>query len=524
MRIRFLGPIGRVTGSCYWLQDDERGIEFLVDCGMVQDEPAAATWNEGVFPFDPAKLAFVLLTHAHIDHCGLLPLLAQKGFNKRVYCTKETAQLANEVLLDAAKHSAGFSKKDVARLKWYEPPKGAFDTVHPLARDLFFSMFRSGHILGAVSIQVLWGPKGPGQRRITFSGDVGPNFEKREASPLIRHVAHPIPANYAVMESTYGDRVRPPEEGNPEARLTRMASLIDRAVLERRGALLLPAFAIDRTQALLFDLAMLVARWPGKYEKVPLIFDAGLAARANAIYRDGLTRTGITGRQKVRLLWLGKQVFRQLGLEKDSPTSHKQVEGLIGDVLSIAPRKWSGEKPAIILTGGGMCDGGTVLAYLEPVLRDENNTLALSGYASPSTLGGKLARLAQVPRSQRALLSDDLCWDQWGQTKRLPQREIKAEIVQLRGYSGHADQTGLLEWVFREADQECRCAPVAQRVFITHGQDQSRAALAEKSLTEAGGFPPEGGSRLKSLCRITRTAGTTWILIAGPRRTQASCR
>ncbi|MES2280106.1 MAG: MBL fold metallo-hydrolase [Pseudomonadota bacterium] len=166
MEVRFLGPLGVVTGSCTWMRDMDRDWSFLVDCGLQQGERTQEEWNQCDWPFDPATLKFVVLTHAHTDHCGLLPVLYQRGFTGPVYCTKETAGLAKALLLDSTGHTDLYTEADVARVQWKEPgahkPLGE---ILPVDQDLFLRFFRSGHIVGAVSVAVLWGSPG-GYRRV----------------------------------------------------------------------------------------------------------------------------------------------------------------------------------------------------------------------------------------------------------------------------------------------------------------------------------------------------------------------
>lgn len=322
MKVRFFNPVGQVSGSCCWLKDDDLGVELLVDCGMAQGEHDAPAWNARGFQFDPAKLTAVLLTHAHLDHCGLLPRLVKPGFKGPIWCTRETAELARLSLLDAAgQRDALYSERDVEALNFREPNGQVFGRLHPLAHDVFFAFYRSSHIVGGVSIQIRWGPKPvegmpSGQRAITFSGDLGSNEEGREHLPLPRHRMNPFAADYAVIESTYGATTRPPEHHDFDARIERLRAAIDRGLFERQEHVLIPCFAIDRTQTVLFDLHYIIQRDPERYAGVPIFLNAPQAAAVNAIYAKALVRKESIKANQLRPIWMNKRLFNWLALER----------------------------------------------------------------------------------------------------------------------------------------------------------------------------------------------------------------
>jgi metallo-beta-lactamase family protein len=214
MQINFLGPIDRVAGSCYWLKDEKLDVEFLVDCGIKQGGAREENneWNRGkAFPFDPAGLDFVVLTHAHIDHCGMVPYLYKEGFDGPVHCTVETARLAKLMLRDSAsRDETPFDRSDVNLVHWdtaLETSHGPFNHPFPVAEDVFVDFCRNGHILGSVSASIKWGPpKTEEQKSIRFSGDIGPSLEDEPLHPFLRFRMRDFQADYVVMESTYGDR------------------------------------------------------------------------------------------------------------------------------------------------------------------------------------------------------------------------------------------------------------------------------------------------------------------------------
>jgi len=506
MKIRFIGPLGKVTGSCTWMRDEARGWNFLVDCGMQQGERTAADWNACDWPFDPEEIRFVILTHAHVDHCGLIPMLYKQGFRGLVYCSKETADIARILLRDAAELSdIGFTPEDVDAIRWREPVKGhLFGKFHPVDQNLFVRFFRSGHVVGALSVSVHWGAPGPDQRSIAFSGDLGPNEEDNEGLPFLRHRMNVGKTDFSVVESTYGATVRTAEQVDPASRRGRLRELLDRTV-DCGGTLVIPAFALGRVQDILFDLHWIVAEDPARYAKVGFHLDAPSAQKMNAVLLEAAKRTENNGAKgKVRPLWLGKQMFRWFDLDDTDPAHVQAVldicrmtlQGKLDGVRdnpsfgNAIARAWrpifrvvtnrkrfslrEGTFASVYVVSSGSCDGGPAAWWLPRLLSSASTTVALAGFCSAGTVGGQLLSLSQAKPGERKRLTGGVAWP-GGAT--ITMADIQADIVGLSGYSAHADQSGLLDWVF-DVREDLR--PIENRVvFIQHGGDVQRLALAK---------------------------------------------
>lgn len=516
MKIRFLGPLGRVTGSCYHIVDG-RGRQLLVDCGIVQDELGAQDWNEGPFPFDPTQLFAVFLTHAHIDHCGLVPRLYKEGFTGNVYCTEETAAIARVALLDAVRiHKAPFTERDVQAVRWLHPKfDNGFSSLTWIAQDLALAFTRTGHIVGAVSLTLALGPIGPDQRRITFSGDLGPNTEDEEQQALLGYRMQPHPVDYAVCESTYGSVVRAPLPHL--ARLDALEAALAPAV-EAGGTAIIPVFAIGRAQDVLFDVTWLFARNPERFAGVDVVFHSTMGAQVNEVYAKALTRMEITKTGKVRATWRNKQLQSWLGLADTEPhnaafkalllatfggraldpSATADLPDLVRNWKAVhrtlKPGDWApfhpDGKPRIVIAAGGMCEGGAVVRYLDGCLRDPRTTVAFTGYQGPNTFGGKLLRLKGVSLVDREQVGGSISYPFYDAgvavERTIPLAEIHAQITQVTGYSAHADQAGLLKWLLPLGRNGVRGA-VAPTVFLTHGPNTARKDLAQALRSAAPG-------------------------------------
>lgn len=513
MEICFLGPLGRVAGSCTWMRDQSRNWNFIIDCGMQQGERTSDEWNQGFWPFDPKTLQFVVLTHAHIDHCGMIPVLYQKGFSGVVFCARETAEVAVILLKDAARLSSGrFSEADVDAIRWREPGREPFlGKLHPVATDLFLRFYRSSHVIGATSVSIYWGPMGDKQRKIIFSGDLGTNVEDRENMPYLRHVMRGVPCDFAVLESTYGGKIRNAAVTDSECRRDKLRGLLDRTLVER-GVLVLPAFSLGRTQDVMFDLHWIVANDPDRYGQIDFILDSPTAQKISPVMLRALERTESNGKGKVRPLWLGKQMFRWFGLRDRAPDDIRRLLEICRISLGGVPksettcagsgnsiaRSWRSifrvlEKGAarklsttsgatVLVVSSGSGDGGPSAEWIPDLLLSPRNTIALTGYCAQDSVGGQLLALSSSPVSERARHTGAITWPD--KERAVPIAKVLARIERLEGYSAHADQVGLVDWLVG-ADPSCPYGPIARTAFLQHGNDQDRNALKDAIVERA---------------------------------------
>ncbi|WP_174930027.1 MBL fold metallo-hydrolase [Burkholderia lata] len=266
MRLRFLGASGgRVTGSCTHFFYDRTQIQFLVDCGLTQGEGNDLAVNSRVFPFSASEIDFVFLTHAHQDHCGLIPRLYREGFSGKVICTKATAELARISLMDSAKHAKGlFTEQDVQQIRFRtidDESEFGLSKMMRIDTDLFASFTRSAHILGAASITIGWRNDSDEKVYTTMSGDLGNNTKENSFQPLLagRQGIYGNPGEI-IVESTYGNRNRAANFSDHQHRMDKLTEIVKTEVYEKKSLLLIPTFSLHRTQEVLLDLYQILKR------------------------------------------------------------------------------------------------------------------------------------------------------------------------------------------------------------------------------------------------------------------------
>lgn len=444
--LSFHGAAGCVTGSCARLQT--QGATVLVDCGMFQGSKTLKALNYGDFPFDPTQIDAVLLTHAHVDHCGLLPKLMLAGFEGPIYATAATRDLSAVMLADAG----GIQEAEVAALNRRNQRRG-LAPVEPIyteadaarvmkqfrkvklgepvevASGISAVYWEAGHILGSASIEVEVGPV-DARKRLLFSGDLGSGGSDFVADPQ-----GPKGVDHLILESTYGNRERDIASG-----VARRAALAEelKAAHAAGGPLLIPAFALQRSQELLVDLLQLME--DGDAPRGDIFLDSPLAIEASKVFLDrgwnpALQRNPF---EPVR----PSEHLRFL----DKPWDSDGLERLSG---------WH-----VILAASGMCDAGRVRRHLKRLLWRKEATVLLCGFQAAGTLGRLLADGA--PRV--SIQGDEV--------------RVRARVRRLDAYSAHADAAGLTRWALDRA-------PVAGSILLAHGEPDATAGLRDR-LTVAG--------------------------------------
>lgn len=451
MEIKFCGAAGSVTGSKHFVACDS--FQFLVDCGMVQErENLEQNWTP--FLENPAALDAVLLTHAHLDHCGLLPKLAKDGFRGAVYGTPATLELAKLILLDSAhiqEEDAAYKRKrhakenrtpkrpvqvlydqgDVERVVALFKPI-PYATPTKLAPGVVATFRDAGHILGSSFIEVVLDPSQTGdssERRLLFSGDLG-----RANRPILRDpefYSSDKEISYLFIESTYGDRLSAPIDTVND----QIAEVVTRTA-ERGGKTIMPVFAVERAQEILYRLAVL--REEGRIpEDVPIFLDSPMAVEATMIFSRH------------------KECFDEEAVERIEE-SRRQLSNLsLLKTKSESQRLNKLKGAAIILSSAGMCNAGRIKHHLANHIESPRNSVVFLGYQAEGTLG----RIILSGQSPVRILGE--------------QRDVRAEIVQIKGISGHADQSELLAW-YQAIPQK------PKTTFVVHGEPAASNALVEK--------------------------------------------
>ncbi len=448
-----LGAAQEVTGSKHILEID--GRSYMVDCGAFQGKRKESDDKNRNFDFAADKLESVILTHGHFDHCGLIPLLIKKGFRGNIYATPATRDLASLVMMDSARIQA----RDAEYLRKQAKKKGEKFDWSPLyteddcvraanqivsvsynrpiyiGPEVQMEFFDAGHILGSAFADLCIKRSGKDDLRILFTGDLG-----RKDKPIVRNPATDIPApDYIVVESTYGNR----KHEATDLALRELVSVVRDAV-NKGGKIIIPSFAIERTQELIYFLHLLVDK--KKIPSIPIYVDSPMASNATSIFR------------------VHPECY-DASVNEAFLKHHKNPFGF-GDltfVTSVEESKLLNEKegPMIIISADGMCEAGRILHHLANNISDERNTVLIVGYMAENTLGRKILEGEKEVHIM----------DNW--------YKVKANVRKINAFSAHADYTETLEWL-NEIDTS-----KLKKIFLVHGEKDAQEFL-ENHLKENG--------------------------------------
>lgn len=457
MKIQFCGASTGVTGSCHLITTEKHKI--LLDCGQFQGGKAQDALNYEEFPFDPAEIDFVILSHAHIDHCGRIPLLVKRGFKGDIYCTDATADLLDVMLKDSGyiheKEAEWKNRKNeragramVEPLYTYNDAVDSLKFVKPVLYDQLVELndqmkmvFNdAGHILGS-AITELWITEDDNVSKLVFSGDLGVMDR-----PILRNPTIIKKADYVIMETTYGNRIHPKNSMD-------VKNLMDiiRKTAKRGGTTVIPSFAVGRTQELIYELNRVYdsdSEYHKDFENIMVYVDSPMATTATEVFKKNA------------------QVFddetKEYIMKGDNPLDFKNLKFTRTSEESM----WlnTDNEPKVIISASGMCEAGRIRHHLKHNLWNSKSSIIFVGYQAEGTLGKLLVEGAK----EVTLFGEKI--------------QVNAEIYNLEGFSGHADRDGLLAWLkgFRKEPKH---------IFLVHGEPQAKEDFAETVRKELGYDP-----------------------------------
>ena len=463
MKIMFIGAAHEVTGSCHYVECGDK--HFLVDYGM---EQGINVFENADLPIEPPLIDYVLLTHAHVDHSGLLPLLYARGFRGKIYTTEASADLCSIMLRDCAHiqmQEAEWQSRKAKRsasiqvaepLYRMEDADGAIKCLVPcpysktveLDENISIRFSDVGHLLGSASIEV-WLKEGTEERKIVFSGDIG-----NKGQPLIKNPEYTEEADYVVMESTYGDRLHAAEK--PDY-VKELAEIIQ-TTFNRGGNVVIPSFAVGRTQEMLYFIRQIKEKnLIQGFPDFPVYVDSPLAVEATGIFHKNEENCFSEEALELVRKGINPVTFQGLNLSITSDES----KAINFDMT-----------PKVILSASGMCEAGRIRHHLKHNLWRPESTILFVGYQAIGTLGRTIIDGAKEVRL-------------FGETI-----EIRADIRKLVGISGHADREGLLEWIGAFKNRP-------KKVFVVHGEDSVAEAFTQTLIDECDldAYAPYSGTK-----------------------------
>jgi metallo-beta-lactamase family protein len=453
MEIKFCGAVDCVTGSCHLLTTESAKV--LLDCGQFQGNKHLEARNEEEFPFNPADIDYMILSHAHVDHCGRIPLLVKRGFRGQIYCTKATADLLEVMLRDCAhiqEKDAEWDNRKARRagrperepIYTMEDAEEALKYIVPVLYDQLIELndkikicFNdAGHILGS-AITEIWVEENGVTSKIVFSGDIGV-MER----PILRDPVIIKKADYVIMETTYGNRLH---EQNQESVEKLMQIIVD--TVKRGGNVVIPSFAVGRTQELIFQLNKYYEsnnQYRPVLDRVNVYIDSPMAISTTEVFKRNAA--------------VFDEETKQYILSGDNPLDFKNLRFSKTTEESMALNE--DPSPKIIISASGMCDAGRIRHHLKHNLWNHKNSIVFVGYQAMGTLG---RRIIEGERDL-SILGEEI--------------HVGARIYSLEGFSGHADQEGLLAWL-----SGFQVKP--KQIFLVHGEGDAKsdfAALVKEKL------------------------------------------
>lgn len=445
MKIAFHGAARAVTGSKHLIKLNN-GIQLLLDCGMFQGMGQVTDQLNGYFGFKPSAVSMMVLSHAHIDHCGLLPRLVAEGFNGPIYATPATMDLARILLMDSAKiheQDAEFANMHLNIDQVEETPlftendviktMGQFKVVeygeqYEISDDISLRFTDAGHVVGSAAVHLTL-KEGDKTIQLTFSGDIG-----RYADLLLRSPQTFEQADYVIMESTYGDSLH--KDQLPIEDL--LLDVIRQTCLSRNGKVIIPAFSVGRTQEILFALNSLELK--GKLPDLNYYVDSPLAAQATQVLKN---HPEVYNNGVKQLLKIDDDVFSFKGLRFVESAAESRLLN-------------QDSRPCVIISSSGMAEGGRVRHHIRNNLGNNKNTILLVGYCDPNSLGGQL--MAGKPTVQ--LFREEI--------------QVMAEIQTIKSMSAHGDYEDLLRFL------SCQDPAKNKQVFLVHGEYEVQQRFADR--------------------------------------------